>query len=130
MNPTLRKRALIFTIALLMIFTLSCIFLVYRFRDTSKQYTAYIYQHGTLVETIDLSLVTQDRVLVYTTDKGGENQVLVSPGGIAVISANCPDKVCVHQGTIRNSLLPITCLPHGLVIELKETRTDIDTITY
>ncbi len=130
MNPTLRKRALIFTIALLMIFILSCIFLVYRFHDTSKQYTAYIYQHGTLVETIDLSLVTSSYTLSYRTDDGGENQILVEPGSIAVVFANCPDKVCVHQGTIRNSLLPITCLPHGLVIELKENRTDIDTITY
>lgn len=130
MNPTLRKRALYLSIALLVMFIFSCIFLVFRFHDTSEQYTAYIYRDGSLTETIDLSQVTQSYTLIYTTTNGGENQILVEPDGISVISANCPDLVCVHQGTIRNSLLPITCLPHNLVIELHANHTNIDTITY
>lgn len=130
MNPTLRKRAIFLSIALLVLFIISGVFLIYRFRDVSKPYTAYIYQNGILTETIDLSMVTSSYTLIYRTNDGGENHILVEPGSIAVVSANCPDKVCVHQGTIRNSLLPITCLPHGLVIELKANLDNIDTITY
>ncbi len=130
MNPTLRKRALLLSMVLLLMLILSCIVLLLRFNDTSEQYTAHIYRDGILVETIDLSLVTESYTLTFTTDNGGENQILVASGSIGVTDANCPDRVCVHQGIIRNSLLPITCLPHGLVIELKANQTEIDTITY
>lgn len=130
MNPTLRKRALLLGIILLFILIASVIFLTVRYKDHAEQYTAYIYQDGKLYKTIDLSAVTADYTLVITATDGGMNQVLVQPGSICVIDADCPDLVCVHQGAIRNDLLPITCLPHGLVIELKPQDTDIDTVTY
>lgn len=130
MNPILRKRALFLSIGLLVILLISCIIILVRYHDTSEQYTAYIYQDGMLTKSIDLSLVTKEYSLDFTTQNGGENQVLVQPNGISIIYANCPDQVCVHQGVVRNSLLPITCLPHGLVIELKPNNTNIDTITY
>jgi hypothetical protein len=121
MNPTLRKRALLLGIILLFILIASVIFLTVRYKDHAEQYTAYIYQDGKLYKTIDLSAVTADYTLVITATDGGMNQVLVQPGSICVTEANCPDLVCVHQGTIRNDLLPITCLPHKLVISLKPT---------
>lgn len=130
MNPILRKRALFLSIGLLVILLISCIIILVRYHDTSEQYTAYIYQDGTFIQTIDLSKVTDEYSLDFTSSNGGENRVLVQPNGISVIYANCPDQVCVHQGVVRNSLLPITCLPHGLVIELKPNNTNIDTITY
>lgn len=130
MNPILRKRALFLSIGLLVILLISCIIILVRYHDTSEQYTAYIYQDGSLIQTIDLAKVTKEYSLDFTTSNGGENQVFVQPNGISVTYANCPDQVCVHQGVVRNSLLPITCLPHGLVIELKPNNTSIDTITY
>ena len=130
MNPTLRKRALFLGIILLLILIISSIVLYYRYKDTSNHYTAYIYQDGTLLETIDLWTVTDDYTINITSKNGGSNQILVQRSAISVTAADCPDLVCVHQGTIRNNLLPITCLPHGLVIELKPKHSDIDTITY
>ncbi len=130
MNPTIRKRALFLSIGLLIILLISCIVIWFKYHDTSEQYTAYIYQEGTLIQTIDLSKVTGEYSLDFTSANGGKNQVVVQPNGISVIYANCPDQVCVHQGVVRNSLLPITCLPHGLVIELKPNHANIDTITY
>ena len=130
MNPTLRKRAFLLGAILLLILTASSIFLYIRYKDTSDRYTAYIYQDGVLLETIDLWTVTEDYTLDISSKTGGTNQILVQPGAIAVTDADCPDLVCVHQGTVRNNLLPITCLPHGLVIELKPNSSDIDTITY
>ena len=50
---------------------------------------------------------------------GCVNEVEVRPGCIAIISADCPDKLCVHQGFISDSRLPITCLPNRLVIRLR-----------
>lgn len=130
MNPTLRKRALLSGATIIILLIASVIFLCIRYKDNSEQYTAYIYQDGILLETIDLWTVTTDYTLNITSKTGGTNQLLIQPGAISVTNADCPDLVCVHQGTIRNNLLPITCLPHGLVIELKPQHTDIDTVTY
>jgi hypothetical protein len=130
MNPTLQKRAILLSIILLIILTAGSIFLYLRYTDTAEHYTAYLYQNGTLLETIDLSTVTEEYSLTIISETGGRNQILVQPGAISVTDADCPDLICVHQGTIRNNLLPITCLPHGLVIELKPKHTNIDTITY
>ena len=130
MNPTLRKRALLSGATIIILLIASVIFLCIRYKDNSEQYTAYIYQDGILLETIDLWTVTTDYTLNITSKTGGTNQLLIQPGAISVTDADCPDLVCVHQGTMRNNLLPITCLPHGLVIELKPQHTDIDTVTY
>lgn len=130
MNPTLRKRALFLGLLLLLIMITGGIFLFLRYQDTSDHYTAYIYQNGTLLQTIDLQAVTEDYTLNITTEDGGINQILVQQGAISVIDADCPDLICVHQGAIHNNLLPITCLPHKLVIELKPQHTPIDSITY
>ncbi len=130
MNPTLRKRALLLGAIILILLITSVIFLLIRYKDNAEQYTAYIYQDGILLETIDLWTVTTDYTLNITSQTGGTNQLLIQPGAISVTNADCPDLVCVHQGVIRNNLLPITCLPHGLVIELKPKHSTIDTVTY
>lgn len=130
MNPTLRKRALLLGATILILLIVSVIFLCIRYKDHAEQYTAYIYQDGILLETIDLWTITTDYTLNITSKTGGTNQLLIQPGAISVTNADCPDLVCVHQGAIRNNLLPITCLPHGLVIELKPQHSTIDTVTY
>lgn len=130
MNQTLHKRALLFSLVLLLLISLSCIVIYIRHTDSMQGYTAYIYQNGNLLKTIDLSMVTEEYTFTVTATDGGTNTILVQPGGICITQADCPDLICVHQGSIRNSLLPITCLPHGLVIELKPNGEGPDTITY
>ena len=46
--------------------------------------------------------------------------VRVSPGAIAVVWSDCPEQICVGQGEIETSAIPITCLPHRLVIQIVE----------
>lgn len=130
MKPILRKRAVLLSIILLLGLIISCIIIFIRYNDTSDRYIAHIYQDGILIQSINLANITSEYTLTFNAPNGGENRVLVQKDGISVIYADCPDQVCVHQGIIRNSLLPITCLPHGLVIELKPNHTSIDTVTY
>ncbi len=130
MKQTLRNRAILLSIGLFLILLISGIVLAYRSNTGHDSYTASIYQNGSLIMQIDLSAVSEPYTLTVTAPNGGSNTILVEPGKIAVTAADCPDQVCVHQGAIRNSLLPITCLPHKLVIELHSNRTAPDTITY
>lgn len=113
------KKAYLLTgiLVLLCLFSLLSILLYPRL--VQNQYTAYIYVNGDLYETIPLSRVTEEYTLTISASDGGYNTILVQPNAISITSADCPDQICVKQGTITNSLLPITCLPHGVVIELK-----------
>ena len=73
--------------------------------------TAVITQDGKEICRVDLSRVTES----YTIPLNG-NTILVEPGAISMQSATCPDKLCIHQGTL-HSVGRIVCLPNRVVIE-------------
>lgn len=93
---------------------------------------AEIYRDGELLQTIPLSTIEKTYTLTITGDNGAVNQVEIRPGSIGICSASCPDKLCVKQGFIADSLIPITCLPNHLVIRVRiDSRDEIyDTISY
>lgn len=85
--------------------------------DHRGDMTAEILQDGVCIRTIDLSRVEEP--YSFTVEwEGGYNIVEVERGRIRVSEADCPDRVCVRQGWISNSVVPIACLPHKLVIRL------------
>lgn len=73
--------------------------------------------------------MTDEYTFEVPGEGGASNTVCVRPGSIAIISANCPDQICVHQGFISTSLLPITCLPNRLVIRVREEAVCLDDTT-
>lgn len=81
---------------------------------------ADIYQNGVLLESISLSSVEESYTFIINGDHNCFNQVEVNKNSIGISAASCPDKLCVHQGFISTSLLPITCLPNKLVIQIRE----------
>ena len=101
---------------------------VFIFNRRATGVVANIYQDGICIKSVDLSLVTES----YTLQISGAvvNTISIEPGRICVSSATCPDQVCVHQGYISNSIVPIVCLPNALVIQIENTPAeDIDAIT-
>ena len=93
------------------------------FTHQSDSKIAYIYQNGECIKTIDLNQVTESYTFTIDGADGAYNEIEVRPGEIAVISASCPDKVCVHAGFIQNDLLPISCIPNRLVIHIGDSDT-------
>lgn len=87
-----------------------------------KGQTAFVYVDGELYETVDLSAVAVPYEFTVETEYG-YNIVRVSQGAIQVREANCSEQVCVNQGTITDGLIPITCLPHHMVIRIEEPGT-------
>lgn len=99
----------------------------------NQGYIAQIYQSGRLVQSIPLYSIERNYVFTLETPDGGYNEIEVRPGGIGIISASCPDKICVGQGFIEDARLPITCLPNQVVIFLRPLSgagTEPDVITY
>lgn len=130
---TLKKRACLLAGCILIILTGSVLALFFARSGAAAEansYTAYIYQDGRLTQTVPLNQVQETYTFTVETAEGCSNTIEISPGGVAVTQANCPDQICVQQGRITNSLLPITCLPHRLVIELKQENTSADALTY
>lgn len=91
--------------------------------------TAKIWQDGVLIETIDLTEVTEPYTFAVEAADGGVNVISVERGRICVVQADCPDGVCVKQGWISDSSSPIACLPHGLIIEITGSDSEIDSVT-
>lgn len=151
-NNTTRRKKLQFPVLspvpvlILVIFLLCAASLLYLFSARSASCdSAYacIYQNGTLLKTIDLSRISAPYSFTIESPDGGFNTITLrpakdstkvsgenAPGTICISDADCPDRLCVSMGESASSLLPIVCLPHGLVIQIKETAPDIDILTY
>lgn len=103
---------------LLLCLLLSGVWLVLR-RQASGRTTAVIVWQGEELRRIDLTSVSETE-LFTTGPEGGSNTIQISPQGIGVIAADCPDQVCVHQGIRSHGPEPIVCLPHKLSIRFEE----------
>lgn len=104
-------------------------------KTDSNSIQANIYQNGKLIHSIALNEVSYTYAFTVTGTDNCYNEIEVRPGSIGIISADCPDKLCVHQGFMDSSLLPITCLPNHLVIQITEGTAygdayDADIVTY
>ena len=91
--------------------------LVYRSLGQGAGTVAVISVNGEELERVDLSKVRTAYDLEVSTEYG-HNTVHVEPGAISVTEADCPDHVCVFQGRLTGSGIPIICMPHRLVIEI------------
>lgn len=105
--------------ALLIILCIFSILTLFLFSKQNGQYIAHIYVDGNLYESIPLYDVASPYSFTINTTDGHYNEIHVEQGSIRISSADCPDLLCVKQGPITNNLLPITCLPHRLVIKLE-----------
>lgn len=108
---------------LIMLSLLSIFFLILP-GEKGEKYIADIYQNGTLIRSIPLYEITTPHTFVIRGENGCTNEIQACHGSIAILSADCPDKLCVKQGHITNSKLPITCLPNRLVIQLRAVDSD------
>ena len=62
-------------------------------------------------------------------DINGTNTAIIENGTVYMESADCPDKLCVHQGKISDSSKKIVCLPNKVVIEVTK-KSEIDKVVY
>lgn len=69
-----------------------------------------------------------DRDYTIKTEKG-TNHLEIRDGSASITDADCPDKLCVHQRSIRKKGETLVCLPHKIIVSISsDTDTDIDSI--
>lgn len=88
--------------------------------NSSEGKYAEIYQNGELIQTIDLNTVTEEYTFTVNGEDGEENLIRVREGEIGIVSASCPDHICVNMGFISDGAMPITCLPNHIVIKVTD----------
>ena len=90
-------------------------------------------KNNEVVKTIDLSKVKESYEFEVKGENGESNTIKVEQDGVSIIHASCSDKICIHTGKIKDSSLPIVCLPNKLIIKFertKESEDDIDGKTF
>lgn len=61
----------------------------------------------------------EDRDEWITGAYGGKNRLIIKNGTARIEEADCPDKLCVHQGSISNTNESIVCLPHRITVRVE-----------
>ena len=69
-------------------------------------------------ETVMELPLGQDTRIALGED-GHANTLVIRDGTAQVVEADCPDQVCVMQGWLEDDIIPIACLPSGLVIQME-----------
>lgn len=130
-NSTTIKRIIIISVIIMIILVASIISILYKNNQSSMPVTATIYQNGVVVKIIDLT--TAEDGTIDITDKSGHiNTISIQNHDICMLSAACPDKLCVKQGYASKTVVPIVCLPNKIVIKVNYTldKEAYDAVTY
>lgn len=117
------KLALIFLAA---VAAACCAFLLLRPQERGT--VAVIRRDGVVLREIDLSELDAPLTFTVEGENGLWNTVTAQPGRVRVESAGCPDQICVHQGWISDTSVPIVCLPNKLVIEISGGEAELDAV--
>lgn len=101
-------------IALAVLLTICIAVTAFMYTDESDSRQINIYMNSQLYDTVDLSDVKSPYEI-----KLPHNTLLVENDGVTMISADCPDKVCVKRGKM-SSGAPIVCAPNSLYITFEK----------
>lgn len=76
--------------------------------------TVVIHADGREVACLPLDVDT-----VYAISEG--NVIEIRDGGVRMIRADCPDQICVHTGRITETGQSIVCVPHRVVVTIRNS---------
>jgi hypothetical protein len=103
--------------------------MAFMYLSKGSHHIAEIKQDGKVIRTIDLDSVaqTEDIRISYGDEY---NIIRVEKGKIRIIDADCPDKLCVKTGWIKEPGQSVICLPHKLIIKIQGGSKEIDENVY
>ncbi len=111
-----RKAALLFLLLLLgVVLPLA----LWRRAENGGGRVAVITVAGAPYRTVPLSDGERQEIVVATPN--GFNRFVVEDGAIACVEADCPAQVCRRRGPVRHVGAFIACLPHKVLVEVRES---------
>lgn len=121
-----KKTDLMVVVLVLLVSALSATFLILNHTDNSKPEAAEIRVNTKLINTINLSQVSEP----YTITVEGNLPVTleISKDGVRFTESPCTDKLCVHSGLIESNE-SAACLPAGVSVTVKGEKTpEVDAV--
>ncbi len=115
------KKKLLIPIGLTVAAAIGCAASIFLGKNSSSGTAyAYIYQDGKEITRLPLDGSADGEIVTVTGENGEENVIEVKKSRVHMKSATCPDKQCVNMGWRERPDVPIVCLPHKVVIDIKE----------
>lgn len=119
-----KRKADVILIALLLVFCV-VIFGAIQIFVKKDGAVAVVKVDGNIVEKLDLKRENITEVSGYD---GGVNKIEVKDGKVRMMSADCPDELCVKTGWISKTGETIVCLPHRVVVEITGEGGGVDSV--
>ena len=120
----IKKWDIVLLIALLLLSLLpEGVFILSGSDRTLEGTQAVVQVNGSVYKEIPLSEHHGTDTFTIQTNSG-YNTVVVKDQTIGIVEADCPDKICIQEGFIRNPGETTVCLPHKVMIEIRSTATD------
>ena len=97
------------------------------FVNSDSGSTVTVEKDGKIIDTLSLN---EDFEKQYEFD-GETNTLIIKDGKATITEANCPDEICVNHKPINKSGESIICLPHKLVVTVrndKSNQNEIDAV--
>lgn len=91
-------------------------FLFMMWQQKKDAFTVEVSVDGTTVAAYKLDEEIDTWIDGY---QGGRNHLIIHDGYAKIDEADCPDILCVKQGTISKTGETIVCLPHRVVVTIK-----------
>ena len=91
------------------------------FFNATKENGSYVVVKVDGVEKYSYS-ITENITKEIITGENGEyiNTLVIKDGKASILTANCPDKICVGHREISFVGETIVCLPHKVVVEIQK----------
>lgn len=92
--------------------------LIVTYGQKQEQNCVILQADGTVRKTFSL----KDTVTYEIKSEQGSNLLRIEGGSVWLEEADCPDGICVNTGKIKYAGQSIICLPHKVVVEIKENK--------
>ena len=113
-NMKKRKTDIIIITIIILVAIISYFFISAFFKDEGTK--VQVFQNNKLVKEFPIN---KDKTYEIK-DKDKINIVTVRSGKVFMKDANCPDKLCVKQGSISSNGESIICLPHKVIVKVTD----------
>lgn len=114
-------------ILIIVLSVFSALFTIYLFTVTQHGNKVLVYVDGQLTGEYPLDTDTEVTIMGYN---GGNNVMSISNGRVRMSEASCPDRLCIHQGSISRAGQSIVCLPNRVILRIDGKETlDYDAVS-
>lgn len=119
-NIKVNKKELL-VVLILLLFSIAC-FLLFRVTGQGRKIQIEIAQK--LYGTYDLSI--NQEIKLFDENGSFLLKCVIENNKAYIVTSNCPDKICIDEGSIEQAGQTIVCLPNMVVISIIGDDSNID----